>query len=49
MMVPEISQDMIRAYDEYTHLTLDRRGFMDTVSTAVVAATRRATELGRGT
>jgi carboxymethylenebutenolidase len=29
MMVPEISQDMIRAYDEYTHLTLDRRGFME--------------------
>jgi carboxymethylenebutenolidase len=26
---PEISQEMIRAYDEYTHLTLDRRGFME--------------------
>jgi carboxymethylenebutenolidase len=25
---PRITQDMIRAYDEYTHLTLDRRGFM---------------------
>ena len=29
MTVPEISQEMIRAYDEYTHLTLDRRGFME--------------------
>jgi len=25
---PKITQDMIRLYDEYTHLTLDRRGFM---------------------
>jgi carboxymethylenebutenolidase len=25
---PRITQDMIRLYDEYTHLTLDRRGFM---------------------
>jgi carboxymethylenebutenolidase len=24
----KITQDMIRLYDEYTHLTLDRRGFM---------------------
>lgn len=24
----QISQDMIRLYDEYTHLTLDRRGFI---------------------
>jgi len=29
MTTPEISQEMIRAYDEYTHLTLDRRGFID--------------------
>jgi carboxymethylenebutenolidase len=29
MAVPEISQDMIRAYDEYTHVTLDRRAFME--------------------
>src|SRR4029077_17668172 len=29
MTVPEISQDMIRAYAEYTHLTLDRRSFME--------------------
>lgn len=28
MTVPKISQEMIRLYDEYTHLTLDRRGFM---------------------
>lgn len=26
---PRITQAMIDAYDEYTHLTLDRRGFMD--------------------
>jgi len=26
--VPEITQDMIKAYDDYTHLTLDRRDFM---------------------
>jgi carboxymethylenebutenolidase len=26
---PAITQAMINAYDEYTHLTLDRRGFMD--------------------
>jgi carboxymethylenebutenolidase len=25
----QISPEMIRLYDEYTHLTLDRRGFMD--------------------
>jgi carboxymethylenebutenolidase len=28
-MTPEITQAMINAYDEYTHLTLDRRGFME--------------------
>lgn len=28
MSKPEITQGMIDAYDEYTHLTLDRRGFM---------------------
>ena len=29
MTRPPITQAMIDAYDEYTHLTLDRRGFMD--------------------
>lgn len=29
MTNPIITQAMIDAYDEYTHLTLDRRGFMD--------------------
>jgi carboxymethylenebutenolidase len=29
MEKPVITQAMIRAYDEYTHLTLDRRAFMD--------------------
>lgn len=29
MSKPTITQAMIRAYDDYTHLTLDRRGFMD--------------------
>ena len=28
-VLPQITQDMINAYDEYTHLTLDRRGFME--------------------
>ena len=26
---PKISAEMIKAYDDYTHLTLDRRGFLD--------------------
>jgi carboxymethylenebutenolidase len=26
---PKITQEMIKAYDDYTHLTLDRRGFME--------------------
>ncbi|MGH6925168.1 MAG: dienelactone hydrolase family protein, partial [Propylenella sp.] len=26
--MPKITQDMIKAYDDYTHLTLDRRDFM---------------------
>jgi carboxymethylenebutenolidase len=29
MSMPNITQAMIDAYDEYTHLTLDRRGFME--------------------
>ena len=29
MTTPKITQAMIDAYDEYTHLTLDRRRFMD--------------------
>ena len=29
---PKITQAMIKAYDEYTHLTLDRRGFMRTLT-----------------
>jgi carboxymethylenebutenolidase len=29
MTTPNITQAMINAYDEYTHLTLDRRGFME--------------------
>lgn len=39
----EITQEMIRLYDEYTHLTLDRRGFLEKLtraagSTAAAAA-----------
>jgi carboxymethylenebutenolidase len=30
---PKITQAMINAYDEYTHLTLDRRGFMRKLKT----------------
>src|SRR5687768_11579809 len=29
---PTITQEMIKAYDDYTHLTLDRRGFMQKLS-----------------
>lgn len=32
MSKPAITQAMIDAYDEYTHLTLDRRGFMATLT-----------------
>lgn len=32
MTAPQITQAMIDAYDEYTHLTLDRRGFMEKLS-----------------
>ena len=30
--MPKISQEMIRIYDDYTHLTLDRRNFMQKLS-----------------
>ncbi len=33
MSKPVITQAMIDAYDEYTHLTLDRRGFMQKLTT----------------
>jgi carboxymethylenebutenolidase len=29
---PVVTREMIRLYDEYTHLTLDRRGFMDNLA-----------------
>ena len=32
MKQPAVTQAMIDAYDEYTHLTLDRRGFMEKLS-----------------
>jgi carboxymethylenebutenolidase len=32
MTTPTVTQAMIDAYDEYTHLTLDRRGFMEKLS-----------------
>ena len=32
MTEPTITQAMIDAYDEYTHLTLDRRRFMEKLS-----------------
>ena len=41
MAEPEISQEMIRLYDEYTHLTLDRRGFMDKLTRLAGSARRR--------
>ncbi len=39
---PVITQDMIRLYDEYTHLTLDRRGFMDRLTTLTGSAAAAA-------
>ena len=33
MEKPRITQAMINAYDEYTHLTLDRRAFMQKLRT----------------
>jgi carboxymethylenebutenolidase len=32
---PAVTQEMIRLYDDYTHLTLDRRGFMDKLTKLV--------------
>jgi carboxymethylenebutenolidase len=32
---PVVTQEMIRLYDEYTHLTLDRRGFLDKLTRLV--------------
>lgn len=47
-----ITQDMIRLYDEYTHLTLDRRGFMEKLvklagSTAAASAIVPLIEAGQ--
>lgn len=42
MEKPVITQAMINAYDEYTHLTLDRRGFMDKLTKLAGSATAAA-------
>ncbi|KQY20008.1 dienelactone hydrolase family protein [Rhizobium sp. Root482] len=39
---PEITQAMINAYDEYTHLTLDRRGFMQKLTVLTGSAASAA-------
>ncbi|KKN63454.1 hypothetical protein LCGC14_0501740 [marine sediment metagenome] len=39
---PKITQAMIAAYDEYTHLTLDRRGFMAKLTALAGSATAAA-------
>jgi len=39
--VPKITQEMINLYDEYTHITLDRRAFIDKL-TALVGSTATA-------
>jgi carboxymethylenebutenolidase len=39
---PTITQAMINAYDEYTHLTLDRRNFMDKLTKLAGSATAAA-------
>ena len=40
---PKITQAMIEAYDEYTHLTLDRRGFMSKLTGLAGSAAAAAT------
>ncbi len=42
MEKPTITQAMINAYDEYTHLTLDRRNFMDKLTKLAGSATAAA-------
>lgn len=42
MNEPNITQAMIDAYDEYTHLTLDRRRFMETLTTLAGSAAAAA-------
>lgn len=42
MEKPVITQSMIRAYDEYTHLTLDRRAFMDKLTKLAGSASAAA-------
>ncbi|MBB4184088.1 dienelactone hydrolase family protein [Sinorhizobium terangae] len=42
MNEPVITQAMIDAYDEYTHLTLDRRRFMETLTTLAGSAAAAA-------
>ncbi|KAB0681936.1 dienelactone hydrolase family protein [Aureimonas leprariae] len=43
MAAPKITQAMIDAYDEYTHLTLDRRGFMEKLTALTGSAAAAAT------
>jgi len=42
MEKPQITQAMINAYDEYTHLTLDSRGFMEKLTTLAGSASAAA-------
>ena len=35
---PKITQDMINLYDEYTHITLDRRAYMAKLTALVGSA-----------
>jgi carboxymethylenebutenolidase len=32
MSDPKVTQEMIKLYDDYTHLTLDRRKFMESLT-----------------
>jgi carboxymethylenebutenolidase len=43
MEIPKISQEMIRIYDDYTHLTLDRRDFMQKLKRLTGSAAAAAT------
>jgi carboxymethylenebutenolidase len=48
MTTPNITQAMIDAYDEYTHLTLDRRRFMEKLTKLAGSGAAAASRVGSG-
>ena len=45
---PKITQEMINLYDDYTHITLDRRAYMTKLSALVGSTAAAATATARG-